>query len=69
MTPGKALEERLNREYGPGSRHYDELARLVRNGLRDGWVANIEINGPKYRRSRVSEPIEQLKCVVASRQI
>ena len=60
------MEERLNRDYGPGTPHYDELARLIRRGLDDGWVANIEISGPKYRRSRVSEPIEQLKCVDVS---
>jgi hypothetical protein len=34
---------------------------LVRTGLDEGWVANIEIDGPKYRRSRICAPCEETK--------
>ncbi|KAF2643527.1 hypothetical protein P280DRAFT_375486, partial [Massarina eburnea CBS 473.64] len=27
---------------------------LTRKGLEEGWVANIELDGPKYRRSKVA---------------
>ena len=59
-TPGKDLEAKLNREYGPGTPFYDDFAALLRQGLanNEGWLANVEIDGPKYRRSRVSAPSE-----------
>jgi hypothetical protein len=41
-TPGKALEERLNKEYGPGNPLYEEMCDCVRQGLVEGWVADIE---------------------------
>ena len=55
-TPGPELEQRLNSTYGPGSELYDELARLITTGVQEGWAANVEINGPRYRRSRICEP-------------
>ena len=55
-TPGKALEEKLNTEYGPGHPYYEEICSCVRQGLTEGWVANIEIQGPKYRRSKICLP-------------
>lgn len=57
-TPGQALEHRLNNSYGPGTAIYDDLARLVRSGIinNEGWVATDPLDGPKYRRSRLSAP-------------
>lgn len=57
-TPGRALEERLNREYGPGNPLYEEMCEYVRQGLEEGWVANIELDGAKYRRSKICLPSE-----------
>jgi hypothetical protein len=60
MTPGKEVEHWLNRKYGPNSRLYKDLARLIRIGVEDeGWAANIEIDGRRYRRSRLIEPSEK----------
>jgi len=56
MTAGTAVEQWLNREHGPGSALYEDLSRLVRAGVSDGWAANIEVGGPRYRRSRLCEP-------------
>lgn len=60
MTAGDEVEQWLNEKYGPGSDLYEELAALVRSGVRDGWAANIEVGGPKYRRSRIADPSEEL---------
>jgi len=59
MTAGTEAERWLNRKYGPGSELYETLADLVRKGVRDGWAANVEIDGPLYRRSRIAEPSER----------
>lgn len=56
MTAGTEVERWLNTKYGPGSPLFEELAELVKAGVRDGWAANIEIEGSRYRRSRLSEP-------------
>ncbi|KAJ5924930.1 hypothetical protein N7454_007569 [Penicillium verhagenii] len=60
LTPGKALEETLNRNYGPGNAHCDDFCTLNRLGLTndEGWVATDEIDGQKYRRTRISQPSE-----------
>ncbi|KAK4083836.1 transcriptional regulator family: Fungal Specific TF [Trichoderma aggressivum f. europaeum] len=60
LTPGKDLEARLNRDYGPGNPYYDDFCRLIRQALEndEGWVAVDEIDGPKYRRTRISPPSE-----------
>ncbi|MET1114053.1 MAG: DUF4863 family protein [Comamonas sp.] len=55
-TAGTALEDWLNAVHGPGSLLYESLAELVRRGVRDGWAANVEVDGPRYRRSRIAEP-------------
>lgn len=55
-TPGVELEKWLNETHGPGTAPYDDLARMITEGVRDGWAANIEVDGPKYRRSRIAEP-------------
>lgn len=56
MTPGAAAEAWLNRRYGPGSELYDTLARLITAGVEEGWAANTEVAGRRYRRSRLCEP-------------
>ncbi|KKP02895.1 p-hydroxylaminobenzoate lyase [Trichoderma harzianum] len=60
LTPGKNLEATLNRDYGPGNPYYDDFCRLIRQALEndEGWVAVDEIDGPKYRRTRISPPSE-----------
>jgi Domain of unknown function (DUF4863) len=58
-TPNADIERWLNEKYGPGSELYEELARLIKQGVEEGWAANIEISGPHYRRSRLLEPSER----------
>ena len=61
MTAGTEAEQWLNRNYGPDSELYETLASIIRAGVADGWAANIEVGGPKYRRSRIcSSPAETL---------
>lgn len=38
-TPGKELEMKLNRDYGPGTPYYDDFCQLIKQGLVEGWVA------------------------------
>jgi hypothetical protein len=59
-TAGKELEDWLNATVGPGTDFFDTVALLVSDGVRDGWAANIEVDGPNYRRSRIAEPNEEL---------
>jgi hypothetical protein len=58
-TPGKALEERLNRDYGPGNPYYEDFCTLIKQGLAEGWVASGELDGPKYRRGRIRLPLAE----------
>lgn len=60
-TPGQKLEERLNLKYGPGNPYYEDFCSLIRQGLKDneGWVATDEVEGPKYRRSKISFPTRE----------
>jgi hypothetical protein len=62
-TPGKDLEARLNTEYGPGNPYYEDFCSYIKEGLKDGWVATTELDGPKYRRSRVAAPSEETHYV------
>jgi hypothetical protein len=59
MTAGTAVERWLNDKYGPGSSLYQDLAELVKAGIEEGWAANIEIQGRRYRRSRIADPSEE----------
>lgn len=59
-TAGGELEDWLNTNYGPGTELYDDLARMITEGVTDGWAANVELDGPKYRRSRIASPSEEL---------
>jgi hypothetical protein len=60
-TPGKDLEVYLNSHYGPGNPIYEDLCSLTRRGVDEGWAANIEIDGPHYRRSKVALPREDTR--------
>jgi hypothetical protein len=53
MTPGAEMERRLNEKYGEGSALYQDLSRLIKIGVEEGWAANQEVEGPNYRRSRI----------------
>ncbi len=55
-TPGAEMEQWLNANYGPGSALYEDLARLIKQGVAEGWAAETEVAGPHYRRSRLLEP-------------
>ena len=59
MTAGSEAERWLNLRYGPRSELYASLSELVMKGVRDGWAANVEIDGTRYRRSRIAEPTER----------
>ena len=59
MTASTEVERWLNQKYGPDSELYQTLARLVQKGVEDGWAANVEIDGPHYRRSRIAEPSDR----------
>ena len=56
MTPSAAMERWLNTTHGPGSELYEDLSRLIKLGVEQGWAANQEVAGPHYRRSRLHEP-------------
>ena len=56
MTPGAKMERWLNETYGEESALYQDLARLIKIGVEEGWAANQEVEGPNYRRSRILEP-------------
>ncbi|HEX4220772.1 MAG TPA: DUF4863 family protein [Pseudonocardiaceae bacterium] len=59
-TAGGELESWLKQRYGPDSTLYQDLAGLITEGVRDGWAANIEVDGPRYRRSRIADPHERI---------
>jgi hypothetical protein len=61
MTAGTETERWLNRQYGPDSELYQTLARLVKQGVHDGWAANVELDGAVYRRSRIADPSERTR--------
>jgi hypothetical protein len=59
MTAGAKVEQWLNTEYGVGSQLYQDLARLITRGVKEGWAADTEVSGPRYRRSRLAAPSEE----------
>jgi len=59
-TAGGELEAWLNENYGPGTPLFEDLSRMITEGVRDGWAANIEVDGPNYRRSRLADPCDVL---------
>ncbi|KAK6855035.1 p-hydroxylaminobenzoate lyase [Apiospora arundinis] len=58
LTPGKDLEARLNQDHGPGTPYYEDFCRYIRQGLDEGWVASVEVDGKRYRRGKIAEPSE-----------
>ncbi|CAB3757032.1 DUF4863 family protein [Paraburkholderia humisilvae] len=56
MTAGTEVEQWLNTKYGVGSELYKDLARLTSLGVQQGWAADTEVAGPRYRRSRLAVP-------------
>ncbi|KAK8070202.1 hypothetical protein PG994_006818 [Apiospora phragmitis] len=58
LTPGKELEARLNQNHGPGTPYFDDFCRYIRQGLDEGWVAALEVDGRRYRRGKIAEPSE-----------
>lgn len=56
LTPGRDLEEYLNKNYNVGHPYYEEINRLIKLGMVEGWACNIEIDGRKYRRSKLLAP-------------
>ncbi|KAF2623616.1 hypothetical protein BU25DRAFT_349363 [Macroventuria anomochaeta] len=61
LTPGKDLEAYLNTHYGSGNAIYEDLCTLTCQGLQEGWVANIDIQGRDYRRSKIALPKEETR--------
>jgi hypothetical protein len=60
MTPGAEMEKWINEKYGENSPLYQDLSRLIKIGVEEGWAANQEIDGPHYRRSRIQEPSAEI---------
>lgn len=56
MTTSSEVEQWLNTNYGVESDLYKDLSRLVTRGVSEGWAADVEIAGPRYRRSLVMAP-------------
>ncbi|GGC89775.1 4-hydroxylaminobenzoate lyase [Undibacterium terreum] len=56
MTASTEVEQWLNEKYGVESETYHELSGLIALAVEEGWAADTEIAGPRYRRSRVAEP-------------
>jgi hypothetical protein len=56
MTTDPSVEQWLNTKYGVDSALYKDLARLIRLGVEEGWAADVEISGPRYRRARLVAP-------------
>ena len=56
MTAGVAVEQWLNKTYSPGSELYDGLAELTKAGVAEGWAADVEVQGRRYRRGRICAP-------------
>lgn len=59
MTAGTEAEQWLNARYGVESALYKNLARLITLGVEQGWAADVEIAGPKYRRARLMPPVAE----------
>jgi hypothetical protein len=59
MTPGAEAEHWLNATYGPQSELYRTFATLIKKGVSEGWAANVDVDGARYRRSRIEPPSER----------
>jgi hypothetical protein len=58
MTTSATVERWLNTKHGVDSELYADLSRLIIQGVEDGWAADVEITGPRYRRSQLVTPCE-----------
>jgi hypothetical protein len=59
MTASTGVEQWLNTKYGVESELYRDLARLITLGVKEGWAADVEVAGTRYRRSQVGLPCAQ----------
>jgi hypothetical protein len=59
MTMGSQVEQWLNTQYGVQSELYKDLSRLISLGVKEGWAADAEVAGLRYRRSRLVAPCEE----------
>lgn len=55
----KAMESSLNEEFGAGSDVYQELVRLCREGVAEGWLCDREAGGIGF--GRIFKPSEELQ--------
>src|SRR3954453_15291475 len=53
------LHAYLNEHYGAQTVGYKTLSRLLKVGVEEQWAAYVEIEGPDYRRGRISEPARE----------
>lgn len=56
LTASTEVEHWLNAHFGVNSEFFQTMARLIKIGVSDGWAANVEVGGARYRRSRICEP-------------
>jgi len=56
MTTGTEVEQRLNTKHGVESELYKDLSQRITAGVQQGWLAGVEIAGPRYRRSQLVLP-------------
>jgi hypothetical protein len=56
MTTGIEFEQWLNAKYGVESELYTDLSRRIAAGVKEGWAADIEVAGSRYRRSQIVTP-------------
>ena len=59
VTASTAAEQWLNAKYGVESALYKDLSRRITLGVLEGWAADVEIAGARYRRSHVCAPSPQ----------
>lgn len=59
LTMGSQVEQWLNKKYGVQSELYRDVSRLIRLAVDEGWAADVEVAGPRYRRSRLLAPSEE----------
>ena len=57
-VPGPALQERLNREFGPDSAAYRAIFEACKSAIAAGWMCKHEAGGIRY--GRVIKPAQDL---------
>ncbi|MGN6578886.1 MAG: DUF4863 family protein [Bordetella sp.] len=57
-TPGPALQERLNREFGPHSTAFRDIFEACKGAVAAGWMCKHEGGGIRY--GRVIKPAQDL---------